>query len=124
MFDFLKPEVSGLKNVLMAYFAFKQQYFIIGDVPPERMKEFAIWYYAFRLGPPLVPVHKAQHMQATAHKTLDQCLALGRCPNVTLIDVLFGLLAAEGVTNRSPNSVALGRMFDKFPAISPRIRGL
>jgi hypothetical protein len=124
MFDFLKPEVSGLKNVLMAYFAFKQQHFIIGDVPTELMHEFAQWYYAFRLGPPLIPAHKAQQMQATAHRTVDQCLAYESRANVTLVDVLLGLLAAEGITNRSPNSVALGRMFDKFPAISPEIRGL
>jgi hypothetical protein len=124
MFDFLKPEVSGLKNVLNAYFAFKQQFSIIGDVPPERMNEFAHWYYAIRLGPPMIPAHKAHQMQTTALSTVEQCLASGRCPNVTLVDVLFGLLAAEGMTGRSPNSVALGRMFDKFLSISPEIRGL
>ena len=124
MFDFLKPEVSGLKNVLNAYFGFKQQFSIIGDVPPEKMEEFAQWYYSIRLGPPMIPAEKAYQMQSTAMATVESCLASGRCPNVTIIDILFGLLAAEGMTGRSPNSVSLGKMFDKFPTIAPEIRGL
>jgi hypothetical protein len=120
MFDFLKPEVSGMKNVLNGYFAFKNQCGVIGDVPPEHMESFADWYFSVRLGPPLVTPSNAASMQAIAHATLR-----GRRSNhITLVDVLLALLAAEGMGDRNPNCVAIGKVFDKFPSISPAIRGI
>lgn len=120
MFDFLKPEVSGMKNVLNGYFAFKNQNGILGDVPPEQMETFAKWYFSVRLGPPLVAASKASVMQALAHANLS----CHRMDHLTLVDVLLALLAAEGMDNRNPNSVALAKVFDKFPSISPAIRGI
>jgi hypothetical protein len=120
MFDFLKPEAAGMKNVLNGYFAFKNQNGFIGDVPIEHMENFAEWYFSVRLGPPLVPPAKAAAMQSTAFATLQG----RRSANVTLVDVLLALLAAEGMGGRSPNVVTIGKVFDKFPSISPEIRGI
>ena len=120
MFDFLKPEVTGIKNVLNGYFAFKNQMGIIGDVPPERMEDFAKWYFSVRLGSPLLTQSKSAAMQAAAYVALSG----RRTSHVTLIDVLLGLLAAEGMGDRRPNTLAIGKVFDKFPRISPTVRGI
>lgn len=124
MFDFLKPEVGGLKNVLNAYFAYKAQNGIIGDVPADDMLEFAHGYYRVRLGPPLVSVSKARGVQAAAHTALQHYMASGHSPHVTLVGVLLGLLAAEGMVETNPNTLAMGKVFDSFPSISHEIRGL
>jgi hypothetical protein len=115
MFDFIKPEVNGLKNVLNAYFAFKNQQGIRGDVPEDRMLEFAYYYYGIRLGGA-----KSQ----TAIAELNRYLASGHSSNVTIVSVLLGLLAAEGMGGVNPNTVAMGKVFNKFPNIDPHIRGL
>jgi hypothetical protein len=123
MFDFLKPEVSGMKNILNAYFSFKNQVGIIGDIPEEQMMEFARWYYGIRLAPPLVSESKSVMMRATAMCQLISFTNSTPHNRITLVGILIGLLVAEGQDRRPPNIVALGKVFNSFPPVSSGTRG-
>ena len=124
MFDFTKPEVSGLKNVLKAYFNIKQRQGLSDDLPPEMMAEFAWWYYDFRLGPPLVSAANAVVMHATAERAMKSFSASNFGGNINLICILYGLMAAEGMPGANLDLQALRKVFDKHPPISPAIRGI
>ena len=123
MLDFMKPEVSALKNVLNGYFAFKSQNSIPGDLLPQQMEEFARSYYAIRLGPPLISVERAIQMQETALGIVCSDSKLSSGPTITLVDIMYGLLFAEGVI-RAPDGNALRKVFKKFPEVSREIRGI
>lgn len=124
MFDFAKPEVSGLKNVLKMYFIFKEMNYAIDDIAPSQMDEFAQWYFTQRLGPPLIPHGRSEKMQSTAVTTTLTCRAMEGNGNITILHILFGLMAAEGISGKSPDIAALVRTFNKFPRISAEIRGM
>lgn len=124
MFDFIKPEVSSLKNVLEMYFIFKEMHFLIDDIPPAQMDEFAEWYFTHRLGPPLVSHDRAPQMQSVAASTTLACRNMEGDGNITIIHILFGLMTAEGMGSKTPDISALIRTFNKFPRISAEIRGM
>lgn len=124
MFDFIKPEVSGLKNIIQMYQAYKAEHYLIDDIALEQMEDFAQWYFGHRLGPPLVPVQRSMQMQSVAATTTLMCKAVDGSDNITLMHMLFGLMAAEGMGGRSPDIPALIRTFNKYPRISSEIRGM
>jgi len=120
MFDFLKPEVSGIKNVIISYFAYKQHNEIQGDIPLDQMDRFAEWYFNFRLGPPLVSPSDAYRMQNIARENLKE----RHTDHITLLDILYALMASEGMGGRSLDISAIKKVFSKFPSISAANRGL
>ncbi len=122
MLDFLKNEVSGLKNVLNAYFAFKNHLLLSGDLLPEQMEQFAQWYYSFRLGPPMIPEHKAYLMQQTALSYARQ-KNYSQYSSMTILDILFGLLQAEDVPFAMEYKT-FEKVFIKYPVISIVISGM
>jgi hypothetical protein len=124
MFDFLKPEVGGMKNVLNAYFKYKSNQNISGDIPRDQMMQFAQWYYGVRLAPPLVSAARGTTMRAVAITTMIEiCNPIPQNP-ITLFAILIGLLVAEGQMTREPNFDLIAKVFDKFPPISPETRGI
>jgi len=113
-----------MKNILNAYFAFKNQMGIIGDIPENQMMDFANWYYGIRLSPPLVSESDGYIMRASAICELIAYTNSAPPNQVTLIGILVGLIVAEGQTKRALNIVAIGKVFNNFPPISPVTRGL
>ena len=124
MFDFLKPEVSGFKNVLNGYFAYITQF----DRSDSDMrngaffKDFAEYYYSIRLGPPLVrdPM-KALQMNTLAMRTAKSLEDSHGSWNLLII--LKGLLAAEGMDYHNIDLAALRKSLNKFPPIPQDILG-
>lgn len=124
MFGFFNPQVSGLKNILIYYSAYQYELGLACDIPPEKMEDFATWYYAHRLGPPLVSAARSYNMQSLALFTAFKFRINMREKNLTIIHILYGLLAAEGITGKPLDHEVLMRTFDKHPEISPEIRGI
>ncbi len=122
MFDFIKPEVSGFKNVLNGYFAFKAQTGFIDD-ESELLKSFAVVYYQQRLGAAVVGDQvRALQMYNFAMRTAEAIAEEeGRW---TLLTILRGLLAAEGMDWQNLNYVALRKASFKYQAIPQEISGL
>ena len=125
MFDFLKAELSGFKNVLFGYFAYINQYGRDDyDMRiPVFFKQFAEFYYSTRLGPPLVssPL-EASHMQQIAWKYIEM-FTPSRGWN--LLVVLEGMMTAEGIDFESADLdiSALRKVLKKFPPIPEDILG-
>ncbi len=123
MFGFLKPEVSGFKNVLNGYFDFKARTGVLEDDSEEYLREFADYYYQIRLGPPLVrdPI-KAMQMNSIAMRTAES-LAQSQ-GGWSLIVILKGLLAAENMDWQNIDMVALRKLSFKYQPIPQEISGL
>ena len=123
MFGFLKPEVSGLKSVLNAYFTFKNQHGITSDLNADDLRVFADWYYSIRLGPQMMGAQSEIKMKI-ARERFDYLSRGNEGP--TLMTVLQGLLIAEGkdaATTMFFDHRALARLRDKFPPISDKVMG-
>lgn len=142
MFDFLKPDVSGLKNVINGferYYREKGGY----SLTEAGMLGFAMDYYGLRLGTLIgLSESRAREMQLKAHavnliaanllayrtpqdsllltaELIEQGVADGPLPadmaravRVSLLSVLCGLLAAEGHSLRDINLPRLIRKRD------------
>ena len=123
MFDFLKAEVSGFKNVLNGYFDFKAQTGTLENSDDDILKTFALFYYQRRLGPPLVRDSiKAMQMYNLAIRTAES-LAESQ-GSWDLIIILKGLLAAENMDWQNIDMVALRKVSFKYQAIPQEISGL
>ena len=125
MFDFLKAEVSGFKNVLHGYFAYINQYGRShSDMQNSAFfRQFAEYYYSVRLGPPLVSSSlDAASMQQIAWRTLER-LTPSRGWN--LLVVLEGMMLAEGIDFESADLdiSALRKALKKFQPIPDVILG-
>ena len=123
MFGFLKPEVSGLKNVLNAYFKYKNQFGIMTDLNSDELRGFADWYYCIRLGPQMMGVQSEIKIKI-ARERFDYLSRDNQGP--TIMTVLQGLLIAEGKDAASTmffDHRALARLRDKFPPISDKLMG-
>ena len=122
MFGFLKPEVSGFKNVLQGYFSFKANSGLINDAE-ELLKTFAVFYYQQRLGPAVVGDQmRSLQMYNLAMRTAESIAEQEGC--WTLVTILRGLLAAEGMDWQNLDFVALRKASFKFQAIPQEISGL
>lgn len=123
MFGFLKPEVSGFKNVLNGYFQFQAQTGLLEGVESDLVKTFAVFYYQQRLGPPLIrDSARSIQMYNVAMRTAE---AVAEAEGSwTLVAILKGLLAAEGIDWRGIDYVALRKAAFKFQAIPQGISGL
>lgn len=125
MFGFLKPEVSGMKNVLNAYFTYKTQNGISSDLNPDQLREFAYWYYSIRLGPQLTGA-QSELKTRIAKERFDYISQMNH-DGFTLVTVLRGLLLAENQDASAHlfhNNRSLARLCDKFPPISSPVMGL
>ncbi len=123
MFGFLKPEVSGLKNVLNGYFTYKNQNGLAADLTTDQLKDFALWYYSVRLGPELAGAQSELKMRIAG----ERLEYLSRARGPTIMTILQGLLIAEGIDAQTTlffNERALARVCDKFPPISPDVMGM
>lgn len=124
MFGFLKPEVSGLKNVLNAYFTYKSKHGLLADLNHDQLRDFAYWYYSIRLGPQIVG-NRSQIMEKIANERFEYISHSDGKP--TIASILQGLLIAEGKEASSTvffDMRALARLRDKYPPISDEIMGL
>ena len=124
MFDFLKPEVSGFKNVLNGYFAYTNQF----DRSDSDMRnsaffeDFAEYYYSIRLGPPLVS-NPADAVRMKTNADLTSRQLKGSDGSWNLLIILKGLLAAEGMDYHNIDLAALRKLLNKFPPIPEDILG-
>ncbi|MDA8973881.1 hypothetical protein N9215_00625 [Akkermansiaceae bacterium] len=122
-FDFLKPEVSGFKNVLNGYFSFKAQSGISDEIAGELLKTFAVFYYQQRLGPPLIrDEYRMLKMYNCAMRTAESIVE--QEGGWYLTTILKGLLAAEGLDWRDIDYTAIRRVSFKFQKIPHEVSGL
>lgn len=121
MFSFLKPEVSGMKNILNAYATYKQQMGVMADLSSEQMFEFADWYFRLRLGPQMVGSDSPLKFSIARER-----FAAFAGSNPTFINILQGLLIAEGQDGNALffDDRAIAKVFDKYPPIDPSLMGI
>ena len=117
MFDFIfKPEISAMKNVLIAYDSYSQSIWGRkgGGVPDPMMGEFASWYFKQRLGFPLIinPV-RSQNMITIAEATTRRIAEQNHGGQITVYAVLLGLLTAENIRTDKIDFVALRKLANK-----------
>ena len=122
MFDFIKPEVSGLKNVIIAYDAYALNIWKRkgGGIPHHRMSEFATCYFNYRFGPPLIlnPV-RSQNMIAVAEAKAQQVAAEHFNGQMTVYAVLVGMMTAENIRTDGIDFAALRRFLSKGQRMLP-----
>lgn len=122
MFDFIKPEVSGMKNVIIAYDTYAQSIWGKrgGGIPHSMMSEFATWYFTQRFGPPLIinPV-RSQNMKAVAEAKAHQVAAEHFNGQMTVFAVLVGMMTAENIRTDGIDFAALRRLLSKGQRMLP-----
>jgi hypothetical protein len=129
MFDFIfKPEISAMKNVLIAYDSYSQSISLGrkgGGIPFSMMGEFASWYFKQRLGFPLIinPV-RSQNMITIAEATTRRIAEQNHGGQITVYAVLLGLLTAENIRTDKIDFVALRNLANKgVRRLPPEILG-
>jgi len=123
MFDFLKPEVSGLKNVLNYYFAYLKNMPNSSELTPEQMNDFTAWYFSIRLGQPLFSESKSIELTSKAWRIIASRQQNKMVPRILLSEILFGLLEAENQLPKVIDMDAIQKTLKKFPPISSKVSG-
>jgi hypothetical protein len=116
MFDFIKPEVSGMKNVIIAYDTYAQNIWGKkgGGIPHSMMSEFASWYFKQRFGPPLILNSvRSQNMIAIAEAKAHQVAAEHFNGRTTVFAVLIGMMTAENIRTDGIDFAALSPITSK-----------
>ena len=122
MFDFIKPEVSGMKNVIIWYDKYAQS--IWGKkgcgIPHSMMSEFATWYFKHRFGPPLIMnPERSQNMMSVAEAKAHQVTADHFNGQMTVYAVLVGMMTAENTRTDGIDFAALRRLLSKGQRMLP-----
>lgn len=122
MFDFIKPEVSGMKNVIIWYDQYAQSIWGKkgGGIPHSMMSEFATWYFKHRFGPPLIMnPERSQNMMSVAEAKAHQVTADHFNGQMTVYAVLVGMMIAENIRTDGIDFAALRRLLSKGQRMLP-----
>lgn len=122
MFDFIKPEVSCMKNVIVGYDTYAKNIWGRrgGGIPNSMMSDYATWYFKLRLGPPLIlnPV-RSENMIAIAEAKAHQVAAEYFNGQITVYAILVGLMTAENFRTDGIDFSALRRLLSKGERMLP-----
>ncbi len=122
MFDFLKPEVSGMKNVIIAYDTYAQSIWGRrgGGIPHSMMSEFATWYFKHRFGQSVIlnPV-RSQNMIAIAEARTHEVATEYFNGQITVLAILIGMMTAENIQTDGIDFAALKRLLAKGERMLP-----
>jgi hypothetical protein len=116
MFDFLKPEVSGIKNVLSAYDAYAQSIWGRpgGGIMPSMMRDFSTAYFRYRFGPPFITnPTRSINMINIAEQTNDTISNEYHGGQVTIYSILVGMMTAENIRTDRIDFDAIRRILSK-----------
>lgn len=122
MFDFIKPEVSGMKNLIIAYDVYAKNIWRKsgGGIPSSMMSDFATWYFKQRLGPPLIFNQiRSQTMIAIAEAKTSEIAHVYFKGQITVYAILVGMMTAENIRTDKIDLSALKRLLSKGDRMLP-----